>query len=335
MGFKLTNKDILHNLHGNVKPSALKFGDPDTETELTEDVITSTPWKQDNDLTQSRTVTKLGSTEGGTNNPIEESFKTLTPELKKKHNITDLKSYEDYVKNYNAEKNAEVTTEFRDRKLVKDKKLDDYWRINQKNMMGLWGNEDQKYDWDNLYKNWHHTAKLQEPRGKDDYFLDERNNVKGGIDFDFGVDKTNTEGKTVKSYTRDGYALPQWEKIPAGRLPYSDINDPDIQGKWAANMMRSYNQHLRDTAKEYQKNLNLGNMWKIGLGNYVGVDDEKNREDRKLLTQEQHQEIYDTAHNSWFANFKKAYPEINWKHRDEVKGEGSSSQHYTDYKNRG
>ena len=29
MGFKLTNKDILHSLHGNVKPSALRFDDPD------------------------------------------------------------------------------------------------------------------------------------------------------------------------------------------------------------------------------------------------------------------------------------------------------------------
>ena len=29
MGFKLGNKDILHSLHGNVKPSALRFDDPD------------------------------------------------------------------------------------------------------------------------------------------------------------------------------------------------------------------------------------------------------------------------------------------------------------------
>jgi len=29
MGFKLTNKNILHSLHGNVKPSALRFDDPD------------------------------------------------------------------------------------------------------------------------------------------------------------------------------------------------------------------------------------------------------------------------------------------------------------------
>ncbi len=247
----------------------------------------------------------------------------VDPEEAKQYWIENPEEYKKYIEG----KKGNVETQYQDRDTINQKKLEDFYQVNIKNME----RGDKKYPWDELYGKWHHTAKLYEPRSGEDYG--------GDIDFDFGVDQRtgeqggNIEGKHVKSYHGD-HDWHGWEKIAPGRLPYIDKDDPDIQKRWAANIRGSYNKHLRETAKEYQKNLNLSNLWKVGTGNYVPVD-LTTREGRELLDQDQHNEIYYGAHNKWFKNFKTAYPEIEWKHRDREYGKGSTKTSTGPWKDRG
>jgi hypothetical protein len=224
-----------------------------------------------------------------------------------------------------------VDTEYQDRNLIEEKKKEDYYQVNQKNMMM----DDQKYDWKGLYKNWSHKAKLYEPRSGEDYG--------GDIDFDFGVDHRtaeqggNIEGKHVKDFYGN------WNYISSGRLPYIDatgsktsdrhLSSDQNRQRWAHNMGRSYNANLRNYADEYVNNLNINNLGMRMLGLDVPIGDDRMTR-RNMLTQDQHNDIYYGAHNKWFKNFKKAYPEIKWRNRDRKYGEGSNSSHYSDWENR-
>ena len=222
-----------------------------------------------------------------------------------------------------------VETEYQDRENVNKKKLENYRQIYRKNMTG-----DRQYDWNTLYKNWNNTAKLYEPRSGENYG--------GDIDFDFGVDHRtaeqggNIEGKHVKDFYGN------WNKIEAGRLPYIDatgnktserhLSSDQNRKRRSDNIRKSYSSNLKKYADDYMKNLNISNLGKIATKQYVPVDN--TYQGNKLLTQDQHNEIYYGAKEKWFRNFKSAYPEITWGPRDTDRGVGSTSQSTTPWRDR-
>ena len=249
----------------------------------------------------------------------------VDPEEAKQYWIENPEEYKKYIEG----KKGNVETEYQDRENVNKKKLENYRQIYRKNMTG-----DRQYGWDDLYANWSNTAKLYEPRSGENYG--------GDIDFDFGVDHRtaeqggNIEGKHVKDFYGN------WNKIEAGRLPYIDatgnktserhLSELQNRKRWSDNIRKSYSSNLKKYADDYMKNLNISNLGKIATRQYIPVDN--TYQGNKLLTQDQHNEIYYGASRKWFKNFKKAYPEITWGPRDTDRGVGSTSQSTTPWRDR-
>jgi hypothetical protein len=100
MGFKLTNKNILHSLHGNVKPSALRFDDPDKENEWT---------YVDGDEETANIRTRSNWTPTGT---TDESAWINDEDLQKKYKDQG-KGFEDFTEEAQAWRDAQVETQNR------------------------------------------------------------------------------------------------------------------------------------------------------------------------------------------------------------------------------
>jgi len=218
MGFKLRNKKILSDLHGNVKPSILKFASPlkTHEAGHEEDVIEYSEYEIDPNDPNLRLREKTTRGTGG--QTYEEAG--VDPEEAKKYWEEHPEEYKEYLEG----KEDKVEIEYQDRDVIENKKIQDWRSINRDNMRG-----DRQYPWEFFYENY--GGYVSQPREG----------------FDFGVsNEPGFEGKPLLKHK--GQERKNYMGYITNAKGQHQTYDPKL---WGKNIQSSYSGDLETFANDY------------------------------------------------------------------------------------
>jgi len=306
-----TNRTSPHIQSGDTRiPSGIKQNNIEIPENVTLPSDDSDDWKYktvDGKKVRTYEVAGTGSDQGGSGVSYGESYAKLTPEQKKEYPTIEL--WEDYVRDYNKSKNPniEITQE-----APEWKKPVSWQRQNMANFHGktFKSAKDGGQGWsvthpDNVY-NWESRYRSGANQG----------------------DWENAKSYTSGDFSDSEHAF--FEQNP-NQSPQNFSNYDDVIGDWNFDWARADETGKPLSNKDIGRNMNSNRMAYMRqyadkyLANELGKDiEDLTFEDRKEMTQEQHDHIYTTSKNQWFNKLKNVYPNVRWGNRGKVKLQGTS-----------